>query len=43
VEEPDALEGKAGKRPIFVTKMVKKLVQFDHRTRKVDFINTLVP
>jgi len=43
VEEPDALEDEAGKRPIFVMKMVKKLVQFDHRTGKVDLINTLVP
>jgi hypothetical protein len=43
VEEPDPLKSKAGKCPIFVMKMVKKLVQLDHRTRKGDFISTLDP
>jgi hypothetical protein len=43
VEEPDALKDEAGKRAIFMTKVVKKLVQFDHRPGKVDLINTLVP
>ena len=43
MEEPDALKRKAGKCPIFVMKMAKKLVQLDHCTRKGDFIRTLVP
>jgi hypothetical protein len=43
MQEPDALEGEAGKHPIPVMEKGEKLFQLDHRVRKRDLFGAPGP